>query len=574
MPEAGAGNARPMAVEGAVAPAVLVEALSDALAAVANGVALFEADGTPLLLTGRLLSLDGAEAGAATLFAEAQHLRERFRTDLLDGWLAVSDRDIESVLDTVMAHFDASPAGGAGAPAIEASWIRLPGGRRLLLQRDVSDDRQRRQDFLENNLRSTRDAAQLEAMHDALTDGIALVGPHGNVIAVNRTLRAQGGAAWARAGRRNHIADIIWNDVLEGRGLRSDEELTLELSRQRARFEAADGTPELRQTPDGRWVEVRWRALGDGRRLLLHRDISERMRHEAALEDARLEAERTRALMQTVLETMQDGVLLVDADEVCRYANHAAMAMHDVPPDLLARLPTITELVQWLAAHGEYGAPEESPALAALALHRLRTVRGYSHTRQRRNGRWIEYSYFRVDEGGTLAVFRDITTLKDQEAQVARERDAAQAARAEAEAANLAKSTFLATMSHEIRTPMNGVIGMTDLWMDTRLRPSSSEYVSAPFASSGEALLAIINDILDFSKIEAGRLELEDAPISTCRAIEELRCDRGAASRAAKAQGLTLAAHVEPAPRPRARRSGPPPPGAAQSARQRDEVHR
>ncbi len=151
--------------------------------------------------------------------------------------------------------------------------------------------------------------------------------------------------------------------------------------------------------------------------------------------------------------------------------------------------------------------------------------------------RWIAWREVTVrsDRGSEMqSVGRDVTDRVIAERALADARD-------QAEAANRAKSRFLAMVSHEIRTPLSGILGMADLLGDTPLAPEQVTYLAA-MKASGSTLLSFIEELLDLAKIEAGRLDLAPQPFSLAAFVEEAVELLGPR---AQAKGLEICSYVD-----------------------------
>lgn len=161
---------------------------------------------------------------------------------------------------------------------------------------------------------------------------------------------------------------------------------------------------------------------------------------------------------------------------------------------------------------------------------------------RKKNGEhyWARASISPVRDGAGkvahfVAIQENITAEREAAEELARARDAA-------DAANRAKSDFLARMSHEIRTPMNGILGMAEVLQGTELSPRQRRYLEI-IQTSAESLLGVINNILDLSKIEAGFMTLFPAPFDFRKTAEDVLLLMAARARA---KGLELVLRYAP----------------------------
>src|SRR5690606_15269927 len=188
--------------------------------------------------------------------------------------------------------------------------------------------------------------------------------------------------------------------------------------------------------------------------------------------------------------------------------------------------------------------PDDQARLAKAMIEHLRNGTPYDieYRLHKRDGEWLWVRSRAAANGGEDGKPMWLAgSIHDMTAERAA-REALLRATQEAEDANRAKSTFLATMSHEIRTPMNGIIGMTGLLLDTELDRVQRDYAET-IRASADSLLTILNDILDFSKIEAGKLDIEHLELDIRSNVDDVG---SIMAFQAAAKGLELIVNVRP----------------------------
>jgi PAS domain S-box-containing protein len=248
------------------------------------------------------------------------------------------------------------------------------------------------------------------------------------------------------------------------------------------------------------------------------RDLEARLEQAA---DRNWEIREAQERARSFFEAQGDVIVRRDAAGAITYANDAfcALAGRD-RADLLG--------TAFALAMDTQSEPRLLPDGTRVYDQKIATAQG---------PRWIAWHEVTVrgDVGSEMqSVGRDVTDRANAERALEEARD-------QAEAANRAKSHFLAMVSHEIRTPLNGILGMTDLLADTTLTAEQTAYVKA-VKTSGDTLLSLIEEILDFSKIEAGRIDLAARPFALAAFVEEAAELLGPR---AQAKGLEIGCFVD-----------------------------
>jgi signal transduction histidine kinase/AmiR/NasT family two-component response regulator len=238
-------------------------------------------------------------------------------------------------------------------------------------------------------------------------------------------------------------------------------------------------------------------------------------------------ADEAEATLKAVLEAIPEGVVLLDEAGRYRHWNATYAEIYHRSADLFAVGERLIDVLRVGVARGDYpdatGREEdwlrdrEAQIFEAQARYEQRVS----------DGRWLMIEDRRLPDGGMLGLRVDITEMKRQALALA-------AAAEAAEAANRAKSEFLANISHEIRTPLHGILGLAQvLARDEDLDEAQRTRVGL-IRRSGEALLALLNDLLDLAKIEAGKLSLQETEFrpaavaeAACAPFEALAQDKG-----------------------------------------------
>jgi signal transduction histidine kinase len=485
-----------------------------AIAGLHVGLAVFGADGRLTMRNQRFIELLGLRPQDVVRGLDLPTLLERMRARN-----AYAGLDDESFIAGQIALDRTRPAAirrmrGTGA-VIGLVSDPLPDGGWTITVADISS-------LAEAEADSNRRAAMLETILRHIPQGVCVYGPDNRVRVANAPYAELLGVGPIVPG--DTLGDIVRRRAVAGH---YGAGLVEEIVRERLAADRAGSGARRRRQANGTTIEVRSAPMPDGGFVGVITDVT-------ALVKAEDELSRRIAVMDTMLAHIRHGIVLWDAERRVVASNRIAAEVLGHPPGLLVAGRAQDEIIAAMLARGEFGEGDAARIRARAILEQDRSVPGHSQ-RITPAGRVIEVRSDPIPGDGFVTTYTDITDIRAAERELERAKGAA-------EAANQAKSRFLATMSHELRTPLNAVIGFSDaLAREAGVAPESTRVAefAAAINGAGRQLLTLIDTILDVARIEAGRFDLSADRVDVIHLVET--CVRQAQAAAAAAEVMLAA---------------------------------
>jgi signal transduction histidine kinase len=500
--------------------------LDGILASLPHGVVVFGPDGRVAMVNAAYQSI---MAGAEV--APGEHREDIARRRAAAG--EYGPGDAQELARSNLAPLGVGSAGTRrqrtrpNGTAIDVRYAPMPDGGHVQVITDITA-------LSRAQAEATERAALLQSAMDNTRHSIALYGPDGRLLAANRLAGPEYGLPPLGECIGQSFDELVARQLADGVfGAGPEAEAAAAGA---AALDRSRPTRIQRALPSGRVVEITSDPTPQGGFVITHTDVTEQLR-------AQREASARARVQQAMLDNIRHGIALLDAEDRIVAVNRVFRQILGLPDELLAPGRHYSEFVDALAARGDYGPGEEGLAAAARikAQDRRKTIRTI---RTKPDGTVLEVVSDPIPDGGWVLTFTDFTAERRIRAELERAKEAA-------EAANNAKSRFLAAMSHELRTPLNAVIGFSEAFAADPDPVRGAEYVRS-IREAGRQLLALIDDVLDVARAETLGFQTADDAMDVAELAQDaVRLTRAAAD----ASGVSLSAALPPF-LPRARGDG------------------
>jgi signal transduction histidine kinase len=336
----------------------------------------------------------------------------------------------------------------------------------------------------------------------------------------------------------DHVTDVIRRRAAAGEYGPGEAE---QIYRQQAAFNVNLPQQRKRRRPNGMSLDVRTSPLPDGGYISVVTDITQ-------LNAAEAEVSRRAQELDVMLSCIRHGVILWDEDKRLRTSNAIVTELLAYPPGLLVPGQSEAVVLEDMLARGHFGSGEQAKAQADM-LANLDRSKPYRRQLVTPANRVLDTRSDPTPGGGWVTTFTDVTEAEAVQNELRRAKEVA-------EAANQAKSRFLATMSHELRTPLNVVIGFSDALLQESPNPSRAQIddYAQQIKEAGHHLLGLINSILDVARIESGRFDFAADAVDVVRLVQSVARLSDASAQAAEIVLLTEVPDALPAIRADERR--------------------